>query len=412
MSERIIKAKKILSGDNSGVVFSGQEKASYATDYDSDDFLDSDLITKKATLQLVEENAVPSDTVIESWSALKSTDTDVARKHEIDGVTYLFTSKVDDNISEPVLSSGGSWNKSGDTPGLIPNWSSLNTYAIGEFVRRSQNIDGTLFTFAYKSKTNGNIDNNPLDSGSAYWDFLGENKGAWVNGTTYDEGDVVTGEVGGVNSVFISTIDGNEEPLTDSVPSNSDWTLIGGGISETPGLRQVTDVDPITDYIGLADDIGNRTDLRPASISMEISTESSESGEGGTALSIYLVDKNQAVIEPSEVSGEAYLDIKAQVIIRQATQPEHAVRLDQLNNNDYSKHGYFSVNDTGQATITIPHGLGALPTFVNIFAADDLNTRNLLTSSTWTSDATNITITPQFLNNDDALLKFTWEVKR
>lgn len=305
MSERIIKAKKILSGDNSGVVFSGQEKASYATDYDSDDFLDSDLITKKATLQLVEENAVPSDTVIESWSALKSTDTDVARKHEIDGVTYLFTSKVDDNISEPVLSSGGSWIKSGDTPDLLPLWSSLTTYSTGEFVRRSQTVDGVLHNYAFKSKENGNNDHNPLDFDGVYWEFLGENRGRYVPGTLYNNGDVVVDDTSGTNSVFISQSDNNDSPTSST---GSTWQVIGGS-----------------------------------------------SGSSG-------------------------------------------------------KKGLFSVADTGQSEILIPHGLDDTPVWYNIFAPD-LNTRNLMNSTSWTADGTNLIGTPDFLNNDGQILNILWKAE-
>lgn len=121
--------------------------------------------------------------------------------------------------------------------------------------------------------------------------------------------------------------------------------------------------------------------------------------------------------QTEETSGAFLGDISGTVptlrlSIADGINPQDAVTLGQL--QEYtggSLHGNFTVNDTGQAMITIPHGLGAVPTFVNVFAPDDLNTRNLLMSSIWTADATNITITPQFLNNDDALLKFTWEVK-
>lgn len=73
------------------------------------------------------------------------------------------------------------------------------------------------------------------------------------------------------------------------------------------------------------------------------------------------------------------------------------------------KHGMFTTTDTGQATILIPHNLGAVPSYWNV-RGKNANAKNLGIADE-SADATNIIITPVFTNNDNSTIDYLWEAK-
>lgn len=276
------------------------------------------------TREILEEYTNGGIPLIAPWDDVE-TPINYYRTHSVAGKEYLFRSLVNDNVSEPTLESAG-WEKDGEIAGLIPSWSSLTTYSTGQYVTRSQNVDGVLHDYAFKSKSNGNINHNPLDLDGVYWEFLGENRGRYVAGTLYENGDVVVDDTSGTNSVFISLSDNNISPTSST---GSTWQLIGSA-SEIPGLKQVTDVDPVTDYMRVSDSGSpeNAVQFLPAEISFIY--------QGTTSGSILSTDENEITISPTNVSGVSKLKVNAVVSIAPATLPEHAIRKDQAD-TAYSK---------------------------------------------------------------------------
>lgn len=103
MSKRITQTNEIQSGDNSGIVFSGDEKASYSQDFTLEEFDGRDLITLDAANELISGNdPIPTISV---WEEGETAMLDDYRTHQIGDIEYLFRSTEDDNVSEPTLDS-------------------------------------------------------------------------------------------------------------------------------------------------------------------------------------------------------------------------------------------------------------------------------------------------------------------
>lgn len=85
-----------------------------------------------------------------------------------------------------------------------------------------------------------------------------------------------------------------------------------------------------------------------------------------------------------------------------------------VSNNDESeisylsneKYGTFEVNDIGQSSILIPHGLNEIPSY---FTVDPINEQAINNSySEITADALNLIITPIIMLNNSQLLRYIW----
>lgn len=219
--KRITQTNEIQTGDNSGVVFSGNEKASYSDSYPIESFQDNDLITKQAAEALISSNNPPVS--IMPWLPDSPTDSDQYRSYVIGDIEYLFRSNEDGNTSEPSLSSGGgdAWDNLGPTQdGFSPDvWSNSTTYAIGDFSRiiaSSKNV--------FKSKVNGNLNNQPLfNTTDAFWECLGDYKGLFPNDAPYAVDEIAFDTA--TQSVYRSNINDNNYPLDAEISGS--WALVG-----------------------------------------------------------------------------------------------------------------------------------------------------------------------------------------
>lgn len=220
--KRITQTNEIQSGDNSGILFSGNEKAAYSQEFTLEEFEGNDLITLNAANELISgSEPVPT---LSPWVDGETAMEDDYRTHSIDGIEYLFRSKVDDNTTEPSLTGTvGAWTQT-DIYGFISTWTDFVPYNIGSLVTGDSNAN------VYRSLIDGNEDNNP-DGGlnPDEWELVGAYIGFYSSGGIYDVGDVVvvTTET---NRIYISNIADNEQPLTDI--SSSSWVVIGAPAGE------------------------------------------------------------------------------------------------------------------------------------------------------------------------------------
>lgn len=318
MSDRIIRTKKIQTSDNSGVVFSGDEKASYSSPFNLDDFQDDELITKIAVQEMVDANIVPGDAVIETWSSLNPTNIDVARKHEIDGVFYLFTSLVDANVSEPTLNSTPepAWSQvienGSPAVGYQDSWDTITSFANGVIVEFFSSGQNRL----YRSLQGSNLNQNPSSS-PLYWEEIGIMRGEYPDDQPYDEGDVALNPED--NILYQSNVSGNSFALDYELPGGT-WQLIGSGASEIPTLQQVLEAGNIsTQPLRLGNELGNIT-----------LNHDSENGRGFIRLIVGGEIVSEIVIQ-SEDEDNPGIVINKRVGIQDAVLDEEAVTFGQAN---------------------------------------------------------------------------------
>lgn len=219
--KRITQTKEIQTGDNSGIVVSGDEKISYSSEFELVDYDLDDLITKRAAQDLVNESDPSS--VLKPWVPDNPTKTDEYRSYVIDDIEYLFRSNVDDNVSTPSISSEESpaWTNEGETSdGFSPDlWVDSTTYNTGDFARivaGSKNI--------FKSKVDGNLNNEPVfDTSDAFWECIGTYRGLFPSGAPYAVDDVVFDTT--TTSVYVSNFASNNYDLDELVPAST-WQVI------------------------------------------------------------------------------------------------------------------------------------------------------------------------------------------
>lgn len=270
--KRITQTKEIQTGDNSGVVFSGAEKASYSENYALSSFEDNDLITRKAAEDLI-ASLVPSSSSVQPYNPLVPTDEDDYVTHVINDIEYLFRSNEDANVSEPILPNGTAqtWSLVGISELMLPRlwsvtptpihairWKEISsvTYQFAStiawniseptletegawiqtdiygFISIWDNgfeyntgnlVTGDANTNVYRSKVDSNIGNNPNGGlNPTYWELVGAYIGFYSPGT-FNLGDVVI-VADESNRIYISNKDDNDSPLTDL---GSTWLLLG-----------------------------------------------------------------------------------------------------------------------------------------------------------------------------------------
>jgi|SRR5215217_67414 len=118
------------------------------------------------------------------------------------------------------------WTEGADLEGTeIPNWNSLNVYAMGEIITRSFSDGTNIYDYVYESLQNGNENKEPLTQ-RAFWRFVGSNEGVWDSETVYAIGDVTVQENEGLTTAYYSNKDGNISPVNTSV-TEGDWEPIG-----------------------------------------------------------------------------------------------------------------------------------------------------------------------------------------
>lgn len=219
--KRITQTKEIQSGDNSGIVISGNEKVSYSRDFELIDFSNNELITLKAANELI-NSFVPTGSTLNPWAPSLVTDLDNYVTHPINGVEYLFRSNVDDNLSEPTLSTGvgPAWTDLAHN-GFPVFWDEVTTYSLGEWVAIN---DGGIY-YTYTSKIAGNLNNLPPSGESdTNWLYKGITKGYFPDDAPYSLNDIV---LDGSDNLYISNVDNNTYALDEDAPLNSDWQVIG-----------------------------------------------------------------------------------------------------------------------------------------------------------------------------------------
>ena len=70
--------------------------------------------------------------------------------------------------------------------------------------------------------------------------------------------------------------------------------------------------------------------------------------------------------------------------------------------------GTFTISGSGQTTISIPHGLGLVPSYTNVVAKSAVARSANITS--WTEDATNIVVTVSTPQSSGSMV-YSWEAK-
>jgi len=295
--KRITQTKEIKTGDNSGVVFSGNEKASYSETFAINEFENNDLITYAIAVELVTES-IPQTNSIMPWQSGIPTNEDNYVTHPIGAFEFMFRSEIDANTSEPTLTEGGdAWENLG-TSSTFTSWSPIVSYNADDIVDIPA-PSGNMF----KSLVTPNL-NNPPSSGvtDAFWECLGDLVGFFPTDAPYALDEIVIDSDNDL--LYRSNVNDNNYGLNDQI--GSDWKLIGS--------------KPIAESFGT-----------------------------------------------------------------------------------------FTTTDTGQATILIPHSLGAIPSYINPVPKNSFAWA--LSRAEIDADATNIIITPAFTNNDGATLSYYWEAK-
>lgn len=222
--KRITQTKEIQSGDNSGIVVSGNEKVSYSKVFTKDDFTANELITFQAVNELIGSQVPPSST-LQPWNSSLITNADNYVTHIIGGNEYLFRSDIDNNTSEPSFGSEGfegiqAWDNKGNVDYTL--WNGSETYSINQWVLRDATGFGLGYRF-YSSIINGNINNDPLsdpDEGGTHWKLEGVLVTPFVVGNPYKKKDIHQATDG---TIYISLIPNNIYDLTELAPP---WTQI------------------------------------------------------------------------------------------------------------------------------------------------------------------------------------------
>lgn len=226
--KRITQTKEIQTGDNSGIVVSGDEKISYSSEFELVDYDLDDLITKRAAQDLVNESDPSS--VLKPWVPDDPTKTDEYRSYVIDDIEYLFRSNVDDNVSVPTLSGGGEtvWEKTNEL--YFPQqYLDFTTYPEGRIVWDYQPGEDPPVFIAYRSLQNGNLDNAPnFDADTEWWEKIGVYASPFVftPGTIYPEGAVVVDDTDS-DRIYISKVSDNDNHLDYIVPGTIQWQVTG-----------------------------------------------------------------------------------------------------------------------------------------------------------------------------------------
>lgn len=229
MSKRITQTNEIQSGDNSGIVFSGDEKASYSQDFTLEEFEGRDLITLDAANELISGNdPIPTISV---WEEGETAMLDDYRTHQIGDIEYLFRSLEPDNTSEPSLDGGQpAWENSGEN-GFPNQYLEVTTYPAGRIVwEYDPDFPGDITKLtAFRSLQNANFDN-PLDfnGDTLWWEKLGlyVSPYVYVPGETYELRQVVVDDTDG-DKIYISNVADNNYALDESLPGTSSWQVIG-----------------------------------------------------------------------------------------------------------------------------------------------------------------------------------------
>lgn len=154
------------------------------------------------------------------WSA-DPTPLNGVRWHDIGGIKYPFYSLVDNNTSEPTLSSSasGAWTRT-DIYGFLSVYDPEFSYDIGALITSDGN------TRVYRSKVNANEGHFPSGGVSTeFWEYVGKYRGFYNALSTYSQGDVVIVSAES-DRIYISNISANKEPLTD-IGGDSTWQVIG-----------------------------------------------------------------------------------------------------------------------------------------------------------------------------------------
>lgn len=146
--------------------------------------------------------------LIEPWSSDVPTDTNIARTKLIDGVQYLFTSLVDDNVSEPSIGGDSTaleaWTDT-DEAYYPDQYNDFTTYPVGRFVW-DYNTGAKGGFLAYKSRVANNIAHKPSDS-PTQWERIGFYKVSYSSLQEYDATDFVADNDD--TKIYISNVDNN-----------------------------------------------------------------------------------------------------------------------------------------------------------------------------------------------------------
>lgn len=252
---------------------------------------------------------------------------------------------------------------------------------VGADEYRTHVVNGIEYLF--RSLVDENISEPTLEGGSNAWTDLESNGDIfpqWNNSTSYPVGELV--QFFNLNNVVYrsKSTEINHNPELDT--SNIYWDIVG----TDPVLFELGNTYSLNQIVLDEDDSYRRYVSNIAANEYPLDGQISGSWQ-----------VEGIIISDDEVSlTKTWSSQKISDAIASAS--------------GVSSKGSFSSTDTGQSVINIPHGLTGTPTWFGIQGTNVIST-GVINKSDLTVDSNNIIITPEFMNNDGAVLNFLWKAE-